>query len=43
MDSTISPDYHLEECPDSPDFFLLRFSAGPPYEVTIYNFILIFI
>jgi hypothetical protein len=27
-----TPQYFLEKCPDNPDYQILRFHSGPPYE-----------
>lgn len=32
IDKTATPEYYLTTCPDNPDFAVLRFHAGPPYE-----------
>lgn len=32
IDKTKTPQYFLTQCEDNPDFALLRFHAGPPYE-----------
>ncbi|XP_014290251.1 splicing factor Cactin [Halyomorpha halys] len=32
IDKTTTPEYYLTTCPDNPDFAVLRFHAGPPYE-----------
>lgn len=32
IDKTTTPEYYLTTCPDNPDFAILRFHAGPPYE-----------
>jgi len=37
FDKTRTPQYALEECPeDTNNFMIIRFSAGPPYEVFLY-------
>jgi hypothetical protein len=33
IDKAVAPTYTLVPIPDEPDFCILRFSAGPPYEV----------
>ena len=34
FDKSKTPQYALEECPEDPNnFMIIRFSAGPPYEV----------
>ncbi|KAI6184202.1 CactinC-cactus domain-containing protein [Aphelenchoides bicaudatus] len=32
LDITKTPRFTLSECPNDPDFAILRFHAGPPYE-----------
>ncbi|KAK9502890.1 hypothetical protein O3M35_011577 [Rhynocoris fuscipes] len=32
IDKSSAPEYYLTVCPDNPDFAILRFHAGPPYE-----------
>jgi len=32
IDKSVTPTYRFENCPDSKDFKIIRFIAGPPYE-----------
>ena len=32
IDKNTTPTYKLENCPESKDFKIIRFIAGPPYE-----------
>ncbi|KAG6464074.1 hypothetical protein O3G_MSEX014258 [Manduca sexta] len=32
IDKNATPEFSLKPCPDNPDFAVLRFHAGPPYE-----------
>ena len=36
IDKLRTPKYSLEESPGETNFMIIRFSAGPPYEVYIY-------
>lgn len=37
IDKSKAPTYKIEKDPDSAETVLIRFSAGPPYEVCIHS------